>query len=357
MLASLLGGSHPDPLLDVVQTALASGRPQLHDCRALAHEQAKGPLGGRDLDGAFGIRQVVVAPLIAGRRPLGVMNLATADAARELGHEDLPLLAELAGAAAQALERSRLYQQTQQAVRARDTVLAIVSHDLRNPLNALTLTARVLEQQLLRRGGPGGTQVQVILRAASRMEGLIATLGDAASIEAGQLKVELRPEETRTLLEEARGQLAPQVQAASLGFRVDLAPSQPAVSCDRQRIFQVIANLVDNAIKFTSPGGEIRLAARADGDGGIRVSVTDTGCGISHAALPHVFERYWRGESGRRHPGSGLGLFIAREIVHAHGGRIWTESEVGRGTTFSFTLPLAPRGQPGPATSAGRGRA
>jgi two-component system phosphate regulon sensor histidine kinase PhoR len=136
------------------------------------------------------------------------------------------------------------------------------------------------------------------------------------------------------------GRLRAQAERAGLLLETRIDPGLPHVPADRGRLEQVLVNLVHNAIKFTAPGGGVSVTARADGQH-LTVSVSDTGVGISADDLPRVFERFYKADRARAGGGTGLGLAIARHIVEAHGGRIWAESVEGRGSTFSFSLPLA----------------
>jgi signal transduction histidine kinase len=159
-------------------------------------------------------------------------------------------------------------------------------------------------------------------------------------IETGQFTVEPKAEDVPALLSEAASLLEPQAAARGLQLKVDVSDDIPTIQCDRGRVLQVIGNLVGNAIKFTQSGGEIRIAVRPVDDA-IQVSVSDTGAGIPENQIPHIFERYWKGKT-KGIQGTGLGLYIVKAIVKAHGGRIWVESAVAEGTTFFFTLPVVP---------------
>jgi signal transduction histidine kinase len=184
-------------------------------------------------------------------------------------------------------------------------------------------------------------QVEAIARSAVRMDWLINSLLDATMIETGHFTVEAKSEEVAALVDEAAKILAPQIEGRSLQLKVQLGVQLSSVQCDRERVLQVIANLVGNAIKFTKVGGEICIAARLVEDA-VCFSVADTGCGIPDSELTHVFDHYWTRHQGIRE-GTGLGLFIAKGIAEAHGGTIWVESKVGVGSTFFFTLPSAAR--------------
>ena len=218
-------------------------------------------------------------------------------------------------------------------------VLAIVSHDLRAPLSTIALGTTLLEDGS-QRAEDRTHVIEIIKRAADRMERLIKDLQEMGRLDAGRtLRVDARSVELATLLREACEALRIQAGTKQLDVSCDLPAPPIAVCADPDRICQVLGNLIGNAIKFTPRGGRIVLAARREGRE-VRVSVTDQGPGIPEADLPRVFEPYWQAESTARQ-GAGIGLKIAKGLVEAHGGRIWVESKVGEGTTFSFTLPVA----------------
>jgi signal transduction histidine kinase len=236
--------------------------------------------------------------------------------------------------AALADENARLYEQAQQAVRVREQILAIVSHDLRNPLGAILLTTTALAKK-----GTLPQAVGRIQRAAERMQRLIEDLLDFASIEAGHLAIRRRPQDPGAMLQETLASFEGVAQDKGLQVTADVAPDLPKVFGDHDRILQVLFNLVGNATKATPEGGHITLRIEARGHE-VLFSVSDDGPGIGTEDLEHLFERYWRSNEVE-YNGTGLGLAIARGIVTAHGGRIWAESELGRGATFLFTVPVA----------------
>jgi signal transduction histidine kinase len=182
----------------------------------------------------------------------------------------------------------------------------------------------------------------VIQRAANRANRLISDLLDVARIQAGGLAVEPASVEVRSLMQEAVDSATPLATANQLTLQRVAEDDVTTVFSDRDRVLQVFANLIGNAIKFTPKGGEITLRAELAG-GDVRFAVCDTGPGIPPEHLPHVFDRYWQAKSTAK-LGTGLGLSIAKGIVEAHGGKIFVESEPGRGASFIFTLPVAPRG-------------
>lgn len=235
---------------------------------------------------------------------------------------------------------TRAYRREERAVRAAERALAakqellgIVAHDLRSPLGAITLKAGFLQrwcddERIIR-------QSQSIERVALQMEQIIAGLLDAAQIEAGRFSVQRTPEVIDDVLHEASEMLT--ALAASRSIRLDLRidPPQLAVLIDRPRLLQVLSNIIGNAIKFSAEGSTITVVAARDGDN-VRLSIGDQGPGIAPDHLPHVFDRFWKsGGNG----GTGLGLYIAKGIVEAHGGRLWVHSAPPDGATFCFTLP------------------
>jgi PAS domain S-box-containing protein len=241
-----------------------------------------------------------------------------------------------------AEERERLYAEARAALRSRDDLLAIVSHDLRSPLSAITIAARLIAQAASKSDASNALkQSEIITRSAERMDRLIEDLLDIAAIEAGQLSVTISTMEVQALLQEVAETMGILANRSRVRVSIDDRTRAERVMCDRDRVLQVFANLVGNAVKF-STDEETILVTSCSRDEWIEFSVNDSGPGISAEDLPHLFERYWQGErrSGR---GVGLGLTIAKGIVEAHQGRIWAESTVGTGSTFHFTLPLAPR--------------
>ena len=223
-----------------------------------------------------------------------------------------------------------------QAVQDRDQMLAVVSHDLRNPLGTVSAAAELLLDIELPEEKKT-EQLQIIRRASIRMNRLIEDLLDVSRIEAGGLTVEPRPTELEPLIDEAVELHALRAQEQGIELVADLAPGLPRVLCDHDRLLQVIFNLLGNAFKHTPRGGMVTLSAHPSG-GQVVVSVRDTGEGIEPANLERIFDRFWQARNHGR-SGAGLGLTIVKGIVEAHGGRIWVESELGRGSAFHFTVP------------------
>jgi signal transduction histidine kinase len=242
--------------------------------------------------------------------------------------------------------RYRAEEELHQAIRARDDMMGIVSHDLRNPASAVKMLARSILAEAEERALPADVteRVETIGQAAAQIDALIQDLLDVTRLEAGRLTVSAHDVEPAPLVEAALYALHALSESGGVTLDATYEEPLPVVHADPERVTQLLSNLVGNALKFTPAGG--RVAVRVEpqpGGAGVMVSVADTGAGIPADQLPHVFDRFYQVSSGRRgsRHGAGLGLTIARGIVEAHGGTISIESAPGHGTTVSFTLPGA----------------
>lgn len=256
---------------------------------------------------------------------------------------------ELHGVSTDVTDLKLAEHEAQEATRAREELLAVASHDLKTPLQVIALGA-----ERLLRFAPGadvvaqaGQAATSIMRAATRMNRLLEDLLDLDRIEHARLELERGPHDARDLIQDGVELVAPIAAERKVALRVDAAGAADAtVSCDRERVRQVFANLLGNAIKFSPQGAEITVRAERHGDA-VRFVVVDRGPGIAAGELERIFERYWQARDAdriRARTGLGLGLAIAKGIVVAHGGEIWAESDPGCGSSFSFTLPLASGG-------------
>ncbi len=278
---------------------------------------------------------LVLVPLRARGAVIGVLSLVLVGHTRRFEAADVPLAEALGDRAALALENARLYQSALEARRLRDEVLAMVSHDLRNPLNAITLNASLLAA----RGD--SAPLERIRTAAARADRLIEDLLTVAVLESGTLPLVRGPEAVAPMVDEVVQIHRPLAEERRVSLVARVEPGCPVVEVDRHRLVQALSNLVGNAVKFTPAGGAVELRV-APVEEGLALSVTDTGPGIEPEALEHVFDRFWQGKHARR-AGAGLGLAIAKGCVEAHGGRIAVESAPGHGSTFTITVPLGVR--------------
>jgi CheY-like chemotaxis protein len=240
-------------------------------------------------------------------------------------------------AVAEADNLRRMVESLEEAVRARDTVLSVVAHDLRNPLNVISLAANSLLQRL-----PSSTMrrpVERIVRSAHRAQRMVRDLLAISALETGQFVLEVKPIETSALIFAALESQQGMAAEASIILATDLSPDLPAIQGDEERLLEVLENLVGNAVKFTAAGGSITVGASTK-DGAVLIWVKDSGGGIAPEQMPHIFDRFWQAKKKERR-GIGLGLSICKAIVEAHEGQIWAESAPGVGTTMFFTVPAS----------------
>ncbi len=300
-----------------------------------------------ELLAGVGVESFMGIPMRARGRLLGAISLAVAGADRRFNEHDLAVGEELARRCALAVDNAELYRSAQEGERAREEALAVVSHDLRGPLTNILMASKTLEQlvEKLAPAGPLGATARsgnrVVIRCATRMTRLVDDLQDFASIEAGQLSVVRAPQAPDSIAREAIEAFQPMAEGGGVLLATAVAPGILAVECDRDRIIQVLSNLLSNAIHASPRGGTVTVSVAED-EGQAVFSVVDAGPGIPPDELPGIFDRYRRGRTAA-YKGAGLGLAIARKIVELHGGRIWAESTLGRGSAFRFRLPTVRR--------------
>lgn len=282
----------------------------------------------------------LATPLVHAGETVGAIALHFKEAAA-VGASDRTFTLLLAQATATALHRARTYdaelnkrRSAELLAQAREDVLGVVAHDLRNPLNLIQMTAELMldeELPLERRKQMLG----ITVRAAKQMNRLIEDLLDAVRLQAGRLSLDLEPVSVGTIVKQAEEIFRPLAEKRHLRFEAE--DDGGTVRADPTRIAQVVGNLIGNALKFTPENGSVRLRATCI-DEQVEFRVTDDGPGIPPDSMPHLFDSFWQARLSDRR-GVGLGLTIAKGIVEAHGGRIWVESAIGAGSTFHFTLP------------------
>jgi signal transduction histidine kinase len=281
----------------------------------------------------LGAESCMFVPVFVRKQPVAVITFV-ATTRRRFGPEDLETAQDLAARIGFALDSAEQHRAAQRAIRAREDLLAVVSHDLRAPLTTVTLAARALG------GGDArsemGTLPNTILRAAERMERLIGDLLDIAEIDAGQLRIERRENDVGEIVSEVVDGFRALADKRHIALEMQVR-GELRISCDRDRVAQILANLLNNALKFTPSGGSVLACVEADGDD-VRFAVSDTGRGIAADDLPNIWRRFWRCERTAG-GGVGIGLNIVKHLVEVHGGAVSVDSKHGFGATFTFSLP------------------
>ncbi len=251
-------------------------------------------------------------------------------------------LHEIGGRIGVAIERVDHYQKAVGAARAREELLSTVSHDLRSPLQTILFSLALLEKGAMGAAPHEAGHLARIRRTAGYMQHLLADLIDTAKIEADRFLVDREPGAIAPLIRDVVEMMLPLASRKSIRLEtvIDAAAAGAIVLMDRDRMTQVLTNLLGNAVKFTPEHGSIVVHVER-GEVDVRLSVHDTGPGIPAEDLGRVFDRFWQARQTAQ-LGSGLGLFIARGIVLAHGGTIRAESAPGAGSTLHVTLPICP---------------
>ncbi|MEJ7732914.1 MAG: ATP-binding protein [Polyangiaceae bacterium] len=329
-------------LEEIVAAVQTTGRPVLLP-------RARGP-GAEEVssgDGAalaaLSVRSLLVVPLAARAQVVGVLALGASSSGRRSGAAARALAVEIARRAARVVGMAQLYGDALRATRARDEVMALVSHDLGGTAAAIAMAAESLLAGRKReeRRGVGRGQVELIRRSAEFIQHMVRDLLDTTLIELGRLSVIRTPVLAAEVVAEAVEVVQQVATHAGVELAVDV-PEDLLVLADRDRVRQVIVNLASNALKFSDRGAIVRLLVTSD-EQRARFAVSDQGPGIAPADRERVFETFWHGEGTQS---SGLGLAIAKRILDVHGERIWTETNPAGGATFLFTLPRAPTEQP-----------
>jgi signal transduction histidine kinase len=235
---------------------------------------------------------------------------------------------------------ARQVRKERQAVQARDDLVAVVSHDLRSPMTVISMLCGMMQKAFSSDGSHSSKRIasaiDTMQQATSRMNALLEDLLDTSRIDAGRYTIRPKPTDVSQIFEDACSLLSPLASAKAIDISFQAEPNLK-INADPERLFQVLSNLIGNAIKFTPQQGRVGVSAMSVGNE-IVFSVRDTGEGIAPEQLPHVFDRYWTTKEGNPN-GTGLGLYISKGIVQAHGGKLHAESQPGKGSEFRFTVP------------------
>jgi signal transduction histidine kinase len=295
-------------------------------------------------------RRPAAARALAGSDLPGIVELVSRDrphdSMAEVQRQNQELLGALEALRLRDEERKVLLEREREAreaaeaaILARDNVLSVVSHDLRNPVNVVLTASLFLLEEVLPADFGGADHLRIIVRATRRASRLIEDLLDVTRIEAGTLTVELAPEGPLSLLQEGAEMIRPLATEKGVTLVLDAEHDLPPVLADRGRLLQVLDNIAGNAVKFARGGGMVQLRAERRGER-VLFSVADDGPGMTAEELDHAFDRFWQARRADRR-GVGLGLGIASGIVRAHGGSLEVSSEPGSGCVFRFGLPVA----------------
>jgi signal transduction histidine kinase/CheY-like chemotaxis protein len=320
----------------LVLEASVGSRDEDEDCLPIAEGDAAELAAGQ----AVSRSDIHHIPLHADGEVVGERELVGVVSLERRGRECWPpeeqrLLTRLGALTAALLCRRRAFDALELAVQSRDQVLAVVAHDLRNPISVIHLAAN----SLLKRAPDSLARrpIERILRGAQRADRLIGDLLQIDAIQGGRFAITKTRIDASDVIFAALESQQNLAAKASVIIATDLSPALPPVEGDEGRLLEVLENLIDNAVKFTRPGGSVTVGATGR-ERDLLVWVKDSGSGISPEHLPHLFDRFWQAQKTDRR-GTGLGLTICKAIIEAHRGRIWAESTIGIGTTMYFSLP------------------
>jgi signal transduction histidine kinase len=293
-------------------------------------------------------RSLLIVPILRDERVIGVINLESTDP-DYFTDEDLNFVSLLVSHAAIAIDNAQLFEQVRQANQAKSEFMSTASHELKIPMTSIKGFAKLLQM------GAGGSLTDqqkeflgIISNNVDRMDRLVSDLLDVSRIEAGRIRLEIQDVQISDVIHDVVESVQTQIQKKELRLTLDIAENLPQIRADYGRMVQIVTNLVSNAYKYTPQGGDIAVIAKPhyhngkDGLEGIVVTVKDTGYGISEEDKNKIFTNFFRSgdQSIRDEPGTGLGLSITKRMVETHGGELTFESELGKGSAFTFTAPL-----------------
>jgi signal transduction histidine kinase len=287
-----------------------------------------------------GDRSAAVAPLVIGDQVHGTLTVVNGPSKQTFTPADLNLVTMLASQAAVAIQKAQLYEAAQEADRLKSVFLASMSHELRTPLNSIIGFTGILLQGLVGPlNGEQQKQLGMVMHSARHLLALINDVLDISKIEAGELELASEPFDVCQAIQRAVQTVTPIADKKGLALIVEVSPEVDCIVGDGRRVEQILINLVNNACKFTDEG-QVRIRSEI-ANSRLVTQVTDTGIGIRPEDVGKLFKPFRQIDAGvaRRHEGTGLGLAICDRLVNMMGGKIWVESQWGKGSTFTFTLP------------------
>jgi len=327
----------------------------LHEQPLIVNEAAADPRVSREADRVTGFvtERILAVPLTVRGKTIGVLEALNKRGGPYL-EEDLRLLRAIAGQAAVAIENARLYQRVVKQLEdlkalevMKDHLLQFIVHDLKNPLTSVALYLEMLKSG---RAKPEGGALDDARRSCRTLMNMIGDLLDIGKLEEGRLLLRKEPVDLEEIVRENVAELSLVAEDEEKRLLIECEGPLPPLTADRDLLYRVMGNLLSNAIRHSYSGGEIRVRIHQPSQDLLQVDVIDQGEGIPRAEQGKIFEKFWQVASGSaRRGGLGLGLTFCKMAVEAHGGRIWVESEPGKGSTFSFILPLLEGGVPPPS--------
>jgi PAS domain S-box-containing protein len=326
------------PFTSIINEVVQNNQPMLIKSEEVIHFMERAfPEEGVKSCSAWHLASMMVLPMSSRGKIIGVVFLGSQNSDADIKFDIAQTIINKVGL---YVDNAILYEQATRASKNREDMVAIVSHDLKNPLSIINLSAQLLEKQALKENFHNpqiSTALLRIINSTHHGLQLISDLLLQAKIESGKFSVELGVESIGSIIASALPGWKLLAQEKKIAVNYQEEENLPLVMVDRDRILQVLNNIIGNAIKFTPEQGCIQVSSCLHNAKELRISIKDTGPGIPQDALPHIFDRYWQPERTRRQ-GTGLGLAIAKGIVEAHGGRIWAQCEKDQGSTFYFTL-------------------
>lgn len=284
-------------------------------------------------------KSAIIVPIFSQKKPIGTISLITTDTRRYYNEADLLMAQELATRASVAIENARLYKGSQEAITVRDDFISVASHELKTPVTSVKMFAQVLKKHSEQIGdSKAAKQLSMMDEQINKLTELIYDLLNVSKIQAGRMEFRIKEFDFDKAVREVIEILQQSEEKHKIIIK---GKTNKKVKGDKERIGQVINNLVSNAIKYSPKADKVDVVLRSD-KGNVEVAVKDYGIGMNEEHLEKIFERFYRvyDTTDKTFPGLGIGLYIASEIINRHGGKLWVDSNIGKGSTFYFSLPV-----------------